>query len=137
MFSAAVQGLWVPCLLSTTCALCRERLHALKGELAKEEDKAKQQSAAQLQSITAEAGRLEAAARQEGEARCSTVQVHCLAQTYRALYGGPAKASQAIRLENTLACLCTHAQSCSAILTKYVFVIHPCYFECCEAACLK
>ena len=57
------------------CTLCRERLHALKGELAEEEDKAKQQSAAQLQSITAEAGRLEAAARQEGEARCSTVQV--------------------------------------------------------------
>ena len=78
MISAAVQGAsgcLIFCLLSTTCTICRERLQALKGELAKEEDKAKQQSAAQLKSITAEAGRLEAAARQEGEARCSTVQV--------------------------------------------------------------
>lgn len=57
---------------------CRGRVSALQSELTKQEDQAKQQSAARLQSITAEAERLEGAAREEGEARCVTVQVCCL-----------------------------------------------------------
>ena len=39
-----------------------------------QEQQAKQQNAAQLNSAAEEAARLEAAARQEGEARCATVQ---------------------------------------------------------------
>lgn len=47
-------------------------------ELAQQEEQAKQQSAGRLQNLAAEASRLEASARQEGEARCAAVQVGLL-----------------------------------------------------------
>ena len=53
----------------------RERLDAVCAELAQQEQQAKQRNAAQLSSVVEEATRLEAAARQEGEARCATMQV--------------------------------------------------------------
>ena len=81
----AVEAVWLLFALTSSARLlhdhgctCRERLTALQFELTKQEDQAKQQSAARLQSMTAEAGRMEAAAREEGEGRCATVQVCCL-----------------------------------------------------------
>ncbi|KAL0020621.1 hypothetical protein WJX79_002482 [Trebouxia sp. C0005] len=56
------------------------RLTALQSELTKQENQAKQQSAARLQSMTAEAARMEAAALEEGEARCATVQAQNLSK---------------------------------------------------------
>ena len=53
----------------------RERLNAVHAALAQQEQQAKQRKAAQLDGLAAEAARLEAAARQEGEARCATMQV--------------------------------------------------------------
>lgn len=58
--------------------ICRERLDALRAELAKQKNQANQHSAAQLEGIATDAARMEAAARQEGEARCATVQVTVL-----------------------------------------------------------
>ncbi|KAL3160123.1 hypothetical protein ABBQ32_010898 [Trebouxia sp. C0010 RCD-2024] len=56
----------------------RDRLEALRMELAQQEEQAKQQSAGRLQNLAAEASRLEASARQEGEARCAAVQAQNL-----------------------------------------------------------
>ena len=61
--------------LSCLSAFCRDRLESLRSELGQQEEEAKQQSASLLQSLAAEAARLEASARQEGEACCAAVQV--------------------------------------------------------------
>ena len=58
--------------------LCRDRLETLRAELSQQEERVKQQSADRLQNLAAEAARLEASARQEGEARCAAVQVGLL-----------------------------------------------------------
>lgn len=62
-------------LLSCLSAVCRDRLEALRGELFQREVQAKQQSADCLRSLAAEADRLQASCRQEGDARCAAVQV--------------------------------------------------------------
>ena len=84
----AAEAIWLMFVLTSGAQLlhdqgctCRGRLTALQSELTKQENQAKQQSAARLQSMTAEAARMEAAALEEGEARCATVQVCCLRQT--------------------------------------------------------
>jgi len=59
-------------MLTNVVARCRERLGAVRAELAQQ---ARNQSSARLETVAAELGQMEAAAREEGEARCATVQV--------------------------------------------------------------